>query len=627
MSIVEYTIDQNKVNKENFISFCDLFKLQVLKNPGAIAVTFEGSSFTYEELDFRATQLANFLRGKGVKAETIVALSLHNCLDVLVGILGILKSGGAYLPIDPNYPTERIVAMLEDAKPHILLTNESLKNKFSSLTYNIVLLNKVPSIEHISWEEAICPNQLAYVVYTSGSTGIPKGIMVEHKALSYAALTHQKLQPARLVSLVAGSISFDASLIVITHTLISGGKVCFPKSGLVVDPEQIISLMEKQKVNYTLCVPSFYSMLLDKSRNLPSLQRIDLGGENIPNAIPALHAKFATNATLRNVYGPSEYAIGATFAKIYEPNSKKVSKVTIGKPFLETQVYILNERLQQVSVGTKGEIFIGGPGLARGYINKEALTAEKFISVSLTNREPIRLFRTGDFGRFLLDGNIELLGRIDHQIKIRGFRIELGEIEYSISQYPGINEAIVIGQEEKDGHKRLVAYFSTLRKEDIAEKLRIHLKNALPQYMIPSTLIQMEKWPRTPNGKIDRAALPKFPESFLPKNALKKPLSELEHEIFQIWKNILGRDIFGVDDNFSELGGDSLQLACVQTQLKEVLGLEVSVSDLFQYPTISRLARHLTAENAEKALSSKGQELAKNQKLAFQRFRKFCKGA
>jgi len=617
--------NQNK--KEEFISVCDLFKLQVLTNPFAVAGSYKENSITYEELDFESTRVANFLNERGVKPETIVALALKNGLDLLVGMLGILKAGGAYLPVDPSYPEERIRSMLEDSNPHLCLTEEGLFSKFSSLFHNVVLINKISPMGKVYHEKKIDPSQLAYVVYTSGSTGLPKGIMMEHRALSYAAQTHQKLYLTQLVSLVSGSISFDASLLVMIHTLISGGRVCFPPSDVVLDPEQILSLIENEQINYTLCVPSFYSMLLDKSLILSSLERVDLGGENIPNNIPLLHTKIAPNAFLHNVYGPSEYAVGATFATIYDPFNRKTNKISIGKSFPGTQIYILNDKLEKVNVGVKGEIFISGPGLARGYLNKENLTKEKFIWISLPDCVPTRLYRTGDFGRFLLDGNIEFLGRIDHQIKIRGFRVELGEIEYSMCQYPGVNEALVISHEDEMGRKRLVAYFSAFTQENISENLRNYLLTSLPQFMVPSALIQIDHWPRTPNGKIDRIKVAKFSELLPSPNSFKKPLPGLEQKLFQIWQYVLGQEMFGVDDNFSDLGGDSLQVACMQTKIKEVLGIEISISDLYQYPTISKLAIYINNCNKKQSFPElKYRELSKNQKSAFQRFRRLSSG-
>ncbi len=614
---------QNQNAKKSFASFCELFRLQAKANPSQIAAVFEENSLTYEELNHRSSQVANLLRTFSVKPETIVALSLYNGLDLLVGILGILQSGCAYLPIDPDYPIARIESILMDAKPAILLTDETLYGKFSPLSNNVVLINKRPLAEQAIWHESIKPEHLAYVIYTSGSTGRPKGIMMEHKALSHAGSAYTKLHPKRLISLMSGSISFDASLLVISHTLSLGGTVCIPRNEIAADPEQLIALIEKHKVNYTLCVPFFYSMLLNKSQKLTSLQCVDLGGDSIPNDIPALHAKIAPNAILHNVYGPSEYAVGATFSKIYDPVSGITNKISIGKPLPNTQVYILDENLKQVATGVRGEIFIGGAGLARGYLNNKLLSTEKFIFMSLPGQDLIRLYRTGDFGRFTPDGNIEFLGRMDHQVKIRGHRIELGELEYLISQYPEVNKAVVMAQDQSDGRKRIVAYFSTTAKEDISEMLQTHLRTTVPQYMVPSALIKIVNWPLTATGKIDRAFLSSFSEPCLIKSPVNQPLSELEQKLFAIWKQVLNQDTFGVNDNFFYLGGDSLLLVELQTLIQTITEIKINIADLFQYPTISKLAHHLSSDIANTRSPSLHEKLAKKQKSAFQKFRSY----
>ena len=614
----EKVTEQNRVIKEKFLSFCDLFTLQVRAIPTGIAVIFDGKSLTYEELDFRSMQLASFLRENGVKSESIVALSVCDGLDLLIGILGILRSGGAYLPIDPNYPSERIEMMLEDANPVLLLTEENLVTKFSWIHEKTVLINKSFPNEVVNQNETVLPNQLAYVVYTSGSTGKPKGIMLEHRALAYAALAHQQLHPSTFTALMLGSISFDASLIVITRTLISGGTVCIPKSEISADPERVIDLIEKHEINYTLCVPSFYSMLLDKSRELPSLLCIDLGGETMPNAIPDIHSKIAPNAILHNIYGPSEYAVGATFAKIYDPITRQVVKITIGKPFPQTQIYTLDANLKPTVPGTKGEIFIGGPGLARGYLNNEALSAEKFVWVSLPNQNPMRLYRSGDFGRFLPDGNLEFLGRIDFQVKIRGNRVELGEIEHALCRHLKVKEAVVIVREEPQGNKHLVTYFTALDKTDIKQELRTFLINLLPKYMIPSAFVQLESFPRTLNGKIDRNALPALPEK--EQNTALEPQSKLEQVLSDIWKRVLHLKMVGTESNFFDVGGDSLTIAIIQTQIEIELAIKISITELLQYPTISRLAQHLSHRTNHKVISLY-QDISAQKKIAFSRFK------
>ncbi len=619
--IVSGLLKKESIEQEGFSSLCDLFKAQVFANPKKIAGIFKDNCLSYRELYDRSLQLAYFLRESGVQPQDIVALSIENGLNLLVGMLGILHAGATYLPIDPNYPVDRIESIVEDAKPVILLTENNLKSKFFSLPCNTVMMDAIPegkTNEFLS----LHPHHLAYIVYTSGSTGKPKGILLDHKALSYAALAHRAMHSIELTSLIAGSISFDASLLVIAHTLACGGTVCIPASNIAIDAGQIIDLIEKHEINYTLCIPSFYAMILNQQRMMPSLRYVDLGGDSIPNEMPRIHANLAPNAVLNNVYGPSEYAVGATFSKIYDPVSKEISPITIGKPFSETQVYILDEEFQQVRLGVKGEIFIGGPGLARGYLNRENLSEEKFLRISLSNQEPILLYRTGDFGRFLSDGNIEYLGRMDHQIKIRGFRIELGEVEHTIRQCPGINEAIVIAQDQENRSKRLVGYFSTSVQENMVEKLRQYLQDTLPQYMIPSSLVQIEQWPYTLNGKVDRAVLSLRESQLAAQKISRPPSSKTEQILFEIWRDVLNQGSFGVDDNFFELGGDSLLIACLQTRLETVMGFKISVSDFFEYPTISKFAQHLVTQEIERSQPANSVEFAKNQKSAFQQFKK-----
>ena len=436
------------------------------------------------------------------------------------------------------------------------------------------------------------PDHLAYVIYTSGSTGRPKGIMVTHRSLPQIAVGHKLFYPESLRALLIGAISFDPSILIIFHTLVSGGFLCLSMNALTVDAKKTIDLIQNHSINYLLCVPSVYAALLDRSHKLSSLQNVSLAGENIPSQLPILHAQFAPNANLYNEYGPSEYAIGTTLAKIYDPIAHKIHKMSVGRPLPNTQVYVLDQNLQLVPIGIKGEIFIGGIGLARGYLNNQELTAEKFIWVSLPNQSPIRLYKTGDFGRFLPNGDIDFLGRIDHQVKINGCRVELGEIEYAIKQFEGIDEVVVIARDDSRGNKRLTAYFSASAQKDINQDLRIYLTNLLPKYMIPSAYIQVETFALTPNGKIDRQALPNVSEA---KTIIDKaqPQSELEKTLHTVWTEALKRKDIGVFDNFFDLGGDSLQVTILQTLIKETCNLEIPIVDLFSYPTIHLLAQHL----------------------------------
>ncbi len=600
-----------------FTSTIQQFQKQAKQHPYAIAAIFEDKKLSYKELDRKSNQIAKYLRRIGVQSEVVVGLSLGNSLDLIVAIMGILKAGGVYLPIEPSYPRERIDYMLKDAKPFILITESSQTHQFIEFSGNIIHLDfvwaEILACDDDPLNISIEPSHLAYIIYTSGSTGNPKGIMVEHRSLSHGAVAHQKFYEGELVGLLSSSISFDVSLLIIFHLLLSGGAVYIPPAGSIFDAKNVIDLIENNSINYILCVPSLYSMLLNRSRKLPSLKIVSLTGENIPNSILTLHPQLAPNAILYNEYGPTEYAIGTTIAKIYDPKEQKMYPVSIGKPLPYTHVYILDENLQLVHNDTKGEIFIGGIGIARGYLNQPSLTAERFIPFQSTF-----LYRTGDYGRFLTDGNIEFLGRIDYQVKIRGHRVELGEVEHAISTYHKVDEAAVIACENANKNKYLVAYFTALASSDIKQELKSHLGNLLPKYMMPSIFVQLKSFSRTPNGKIDRNALPIEFES--DEVSDEWPRSELEQALSEIWKQVLVLKVVSNEDNFFDLGGDSLGIARVQTQIETSLGIYVPITALFQYTTISQLAQYISQQN-NKRVSPISQTRSDKQRAAFQRFK------
>lgn len=503
---------QKDIDQDVFPTFCNFFNLQVLKNPKAIAVKYKGVTLTYKELAERAADLANHLKMNGLKAGDVVALGMYNCLDLIVGIVGIFMSGGVYLPIDPNYPFERIEEMVDDAKPSFFITEKLLEGKFSELHKKIFYIDNLPDVHEDIPLEMIRSDSLAYIVYTSGSTGKPKGIVVDHRALAHAALAYKELHPDKETALMIGSISFDPSLLIVSYILTTGGTVCLPQNKEGIDPknpDQIIELIQKHSVSLILCTPSLYSMILNKSVDLSSLKCIDLCGENIPNNLPNTHQSVVPNAYLFNVYGPSEYAMGATAATIYDPATLKISEITVGKPFSKNRVFIFDENFNEVGIGEKGEICIGGPGLAQGYLHLKELTEERFVWTSLPNGKRIRLYRTGDMGVFLPNGNIKFLGRTDNQIKILGHRIELDEVERTLSKHPDVNEAAVIVRKDKNNQNELIAYFSTFGNERRIRKLKAFLKRKLPTFMIPSQLVQVTSWCYNQNGKIDRKSLAK----------------------------------------------------------------------------------------------------------------------
>jgi amino acid adenylation domain-containing protein len=606
--------------KNSFKSTVELFEDQLQRDPNAVAISFKDMVLTYNELDQKSNQLAKYLRANGVQTGSYVGLSLSNNFDLIISILGILKAGGVYVPLEPSYPKDRINYMLEDAKPLVLLTESQNPHQFESFTEKKIVLDR-------SWEEittfdstplgvSINSKDLAYVIYTSGSTGKPKGIMVDHGSFAYACVAHREFYQEKLVGLMSGAISFDVSILIIFHSLTSGGRIHIPPLESRIDPAQLIDVINSNSINYILCVPSLYSMILNRSQKLPSLKIVSLTGENIPNSILLLHPYIAPNAILYNEYGPTEYAIGTTIAKIYDPKLKITYPVSVGNPLPGTFVYIFDEKLQALPAGAKGEIYIGGPGIARGYLNMPNLTAEKFI----TFRNEI-IYRTGDFGRFLPNGTLKFLGRIDNQVKIRGNRIELAEIEQEICRLHNINEAVVVCEGTNE-NRHLVAYFTAIENKELGKEIKSHLTNLLPKYMIPSKFIQLQAFPRTPNGKIDRNLLPTIVKN--KNHKAGEPITKLEQSLLNIWKKILHLKMIGSQDNFFDLGGDSFALAVVQTQIESDLAIKVPITDLLQYPTIAQLALHLNNQPNNKIVSTY-QDLSLKRRTAFNQYKSRAK--
>jgi len=585
--------------QKKFKSICDLFEDRVQISPNSIAVIFEGARLSYFNLNKKSNELACYLRSQGVKPGVVVGLSLSKNENLIIGIMGILKTGGTYLPLDPDYPEERLKYMMDDASPVLLLTQSELAHRLPTKPMcKTVLMDmdwgKIEATALVGSPNGddIDPDFPAYIFYTSGSTGQPKGIVVAHRSLPNVVESRFDIYPKNPIALLVGSISFDPTLLTILYVLIAGGTLCVPVAESYSDLKKIVDLINEHSVNYILCVTSFYSMLLENAAMLPTLEYVFIGGEPLPSSLPSLHTRIAPGAYLFNEYGPAEHAIGGTISKIYDPKQKQLFPITIGKPLPNVQIHILDENLKPVLMNSEGEIFIGGIGLAKGYLNRQELTAQKFLWLSLQGQELIRLYRTGDWGRFLPNGDIEFLGRIDHQVKIWGHRIELAEIESVLSKYSSVNEVVVVVQEKES--KRLIAFYSTNASQCIGEALRTHLSRFLPNYMIPSRFVQVDRWPKTPNGKIDRAGLLPLLETSV--HRLNHPSftpSQIEMGLLEIWKRVLQKEDFGLNDNFFDLGGDSVQVSYVQALIEDKFNLSMNIIELFQLPTLSQLATHL----------------------------------
>jgi amino acid adenylation domain-containing protein len=530
-----------------------LFEEQVEKTPDAIAVKFEDQELTYRELNERANQVAHHL---DVKPDTLVGLSVERSLEMIVGMLGILKAGAAYVPLDPSYPEERLNFILKDSGIEILLDKEALEHIDEQNVEN-------PSTD-------VKPNNLAYVIYTSGSTGKPKGVLIEHKSLvnhNFAIIDQYKLTPEDKL-LQFASFNFDVATEEIFPTLLSGATLVLWKA-VVSD---FSNFVEQQQLT-VLNLPAQYWHTWVLNERLPSCLRLVIAGsETVPlETVRLWHQN--SDIDLRNAYGPTECTITAT---TYKTKLDDSNSVPIGKPIANTKIFILDKNHQIVPIGVAGELHISGVGLARGYLNRPELTAEKFIS--LFNQ---RLYKTGDLVRYLPDGNIEFLGRIDNQVKIRGFRIELGEIESVIMKH--VSEAVVIVREDQPGNKRLVAYIV-----GSTEGLRDFVKAELPHYMVPSVFVSLEKMPLTPNGKIDRRALPVPTE--IKTDSMIAPRDKLEQQLAKIWQQVLGVNSISVHDNFFDLGGHSLLAITLLGKIEQAFDKVISVMKLFQAPTIAEFA-------------------------------------
>lgn len=496
-------------SKQSIISqkpYLQLFAEHARKNSDKTVIVHNNIAISYAELDKKSDQVASYLRIHGIKANDLVGLCASLNTDFIVCMLGILKAGAGYFPLDPDYPQDRLQYMMQDAKPKLVLVESQYSTLFKDIDHIPIDQNilEYPIQEREIYDREISPDDLAYVIYTSGSTGNPKGIMVSHGSLPNIAIAHRDYYPAKMRMLLAGGVCFDASLLVIFHALVNNCDI------FLYNPQDsgnlgLLDFIQTNSINYLISIPSQYSKLLQNNIILPSLKCVSLTGENLPVNLCHLHEKFAPNAFLYNEFGPTECAIGTTIAEIYNPKSYKLYPVTVGKPLPNTSIYILDENLNFLPNGSKGEICISGSGLARGYINNKSLTNEKFFLIETSNKELVRIYRTGDIGRILPNGNLEFLGRVEHYSKIGQHLINLGELEYHISQHPAIQEAAILVQDSLKDEKELVVYFIGL--QNTAEIALTQLITSLIPASSPFTLIRVDNFPYSPNGKIDRTAL------------------------------------------------------------------------------------------------------------------------
>jgi len=609
--------------RESTIS--QLFEHQVARTPDAVAVVSAGRSLTYRELDERSNQLARHLQLLGVRPETLVGVAVERSVEMMVGLLAILKAGAAYVPMDPSYPVQRIALMIEDSEAQVILATERTRLHLEKTARHVVSIDgdaaAIAGNGTYPVSSTARGNNLAYVIYTSGSTGKPKGVMIEHRnVVNFFTGMDRAIGSDPGVWLAVTSISFDISVLELLWTLTRGFQVVIHgDEGTQTIPDEI----RKYGVTHMQSTPSLARMIAvnpDGLAALGQLKKLFLGGEALPpSLVRQLRQQF--HGEMHNMYGPTETTIWSTTFCI----TGDLESIPIGKPIANTQVYVLNSHLEPVAAGEAGDLYIGGDGVVRGYWQRPDLTAEKFLSDPFLPGN--RMYRTGDIARFLPDGNLEFLGRADFQVKLRGFRIEIGEIEAALENQAGVGQAAVVAREFKSRiqaptqieDKRLVAYVvpKSGTKLEIAD-LRAALAATLPEYMVPSNFVVLDSFPLTANGKIDRKALP---DPFMLENESttpsELPRNELERIIAQAWKDALGVDHVGLNENFFDLGAHSLMVAEVHMQLQQLLGRDLSLVDLFQFPTVTALAHHLNGEETAPKVSSRAERrLAARQRQA-----------
>lgn len=590
-----------------------LFENQAAARPDEIAVVSADKNLTYAELNREANKIANFLRKRGVKPNEPVGIFMDRSALMTAGMLGILKAGAAYMPLDVSYPQSRLQFMLDNSEAKIVLTVADRSQLLPETKATMICLDSDWKI--IDTESDANPTNLnqsgdtAYVIYTSGSTGQPKGTLIPHRAVNRLVFNtnYVDFNSADIVAHVS-NVSFDAATFELWGALLHGGRLVVLNKDLILSPETFISEIKRQKISKMVLTTSLFILLArDYPNAFETLETLVVGGEALDPTVTRLVMENNPPKRLVNGYGPTETT---TFAVCHEIKSvaKDAQSIPIGRPIGNTQIYILDEFLNPVPTGIQGEIFIGGDGLSKGYLNRPELTAEKFIEIyesdlrskngfsSGEKSNKIRLYRTGDIARFAADGTIEYIGRKDGQIKLRGFRIELGEIETLINTHPAIKESVV-AVSESGGEKKIIAYYAP-EKELSVNALRDFLKQKLPAYMLPAVFVETENFARTPNGKIDRKKLPAFKETSIEIKTDETITDELELKLKLIWQNILEIKSIGVSDNFFDLGGHSLKAVRMFVEIEKALGCRLPLATLFQAPTIKQLAEFIRSEAA-----------------------------
>ena len=564
------------------------------KYANKVAIKFHGRNLTYKEIYESSNKLAKILIDNGIKPGDIIGLALDRSPEMIISLLAILKSGAAYIPLDPEYPKDRVEFMLDDSSAKILITSKKYHNHFASTTSEILIEDALEKFGSYTGDEPLVEvtgDDLAYVLYTSGSTGKPKGVQIRHFNLVNFLLSMQK-QPGMTASdkiLTVTTISFDIAGLELYLPLICGAEITLTNSDTAKDGRILFDMVKNDGITFMQATPYTWRMMLEAGWEKLLPLKILCGGEALPKDL--VGKLTARTSQLWNMYGPTETTIWST-VKLIESGDD----ITIGKPIDNTQVYIVDENLNNLTDGSTGEIIIAGDGVAAGYLNRPELTAERFIDNSFSDKPGDKMYRTGDLGRYKDNGDIVCLGRMDHQVKVRGYRIELEEIEHTLVKETNIKQAVVIAREDVPGDPRLVGYVVLEEDGDIDLKTKIHnwqqaLLAVLPEYMVPDDFMVMSAIPITPNGKIDRKALPKPDYNAITRlGEYVAPRTEIEKQVAEIWQELMGLEKISIYDNFFELGGRSLVAVQIMAQIEKLTGKRLPLATLFEHSTIEKLS-------------------------------------
>ncbi|MEM1318971.1 MAG: amino acid adenylation domain-containing protein [Bacteroidota bacterium] len=593
----------------------DYIEQGAVEHPDQTAVVFAEDQLSYQQLNQNANALAHALIDRGVEAGQVVGLYIHRSVEMMVGILGILKAGAAYLPLDPNYPADRITFMLEDAEVSLVVCSSDSQGQLPPQAK--AALSIETAMEAFALQADQAPDlkrsgdQLAYIIYTSGSTGKPKGVPISHRNLIHstaARFDFYQYQPGNF--LLLSSFSFDSSIVGIFWTVCSGGTLVLPPRRIEQDIEQLTTLIAQHQVTHTLMLPSLYKLLLEfaSTEALRSLNTVMVAGEACPSAVVQQHFERLPEATLYNEYGPTEASVWCIAHQMTPADAEGL--VPIGRPIPNARIYLLDSQLRPVPIGVPGELYVGGLGVAGGYLKRPELTAERFIDWELDGKKE-RLYKTGDLAKYRSDGIVDFLGRADQQVKIRGFRVEPDEIAAVLLQFVGVQEALVIADTEA---QRLLGYVAGAAGLDAGE-LRRFLKAQLPEYMVPSAIVLLEEFPRLPNGKVNRAALPAADEMARPESSqYVAPRDDIEQQLAEVWEDVLKRPNISIHDNFFEIGGDSILSIAIIAKARQA-DLILAPNQLFEHQTIAELAAHIGQQGEDTQLIE--EELITNFPLSF----------